>query len=112
MAQRVFFLNTLREGVQPRDYEHWVRTVDYPIARRQTEINSYVVTRLEGHLSGDDALPCQYLEVLEMTDIDDYRDMAGTNDEFRDSWMSSRSTSAPPSRFMGRSSTTEFSRGT
>ena len=35
MTQRVFFLNTLREGVAPADYEHWVQTVDYPIARKQ-----------------------------------------------------------------------------
>jgi hypothetical protein len=83
MAQRVFFLNTLRDGVAPSDYEHWVRTVDYPIARRQVEIKSYVVTRLEGHLSRNDALPCQYLEVLEVTDVDDYRSMIDSSAEFQ-----------------------------
>ena len=83
MTQRVFFLNTLREEVTQSDYEHWVRTVDYPIARRQAEINSYVVTRLDGHLSGDDPLPCQYLEVLEVTDVDDYRAMMGSSAEFK-----------------------------
>jgi hypothetical protein len=84
MTQRVFFLNTLREGVAPADYEHWVQTVDYPIARKQASINSYVVTRLDGHLSGDGStLPCQYLEVLEITDLDEYRAIADTSPEFR-----------------------------
>lgn len=81
--QRVFFLNTLKPGVDPKDYEEWVRTVDYPIARGQSAINSYVVTRLTGHLGGTGDLPCQYLEVLEITDIDEYRTVGDTSAEFR-----------------------------
>ncbi|HEX7297548.1 MAG TPA: hypothetical protein VF257_00990 [Solirubrobacteraceae bacterium] len=75
MPQRVFFLNTLHSNVDPADYEDWVRTVDYPVARRQPAIESYVVSRLEGQLQedNDDPLPCQYLEVIEITDIDSYR---------------------------------------
>ena len=74
MAERVFFLNTLKEGVDPAAYEEWVRRVDYPVARAQPAIESYVVTRLEGHVSGDGAsLPCQYLEVIEVTSIEEYR---------------------------------------
>lgn len=83
MAQRVFFLNTLKPGVDPKDYEEWVRTVDYPIARAQSAILSYVVTRLEGHLSGDGELPCQYLEVLEITDLNEYRAVGETSADFR-----------------------------
>ena len=44
MAQRVFFLNRLREGVAPEDYERWIREVDYPLARSLETIRSYVVT--------------------------------------------------------------------
>ncbi len=33
MAQRVFFLNTLHDGVDPAEYEDWIRRVDYPVAR-------------------------------------------------------------------------------
>ena len=83
MAQRVFFLNTLKPGVDRTDYEDWVRAVDYPIARRQAAITSYVVTRLEGHLTGDGDLPCQYLEALEITDLDEYRAVGDSSAEFR-----------------------------
>jgi hypothetical protein len=82
MSQRVFFLNTLRDGVERADYEEWIRRVDYPVARRQPSIQNYVVTRLEGRLDGDAPPPYQYLEVIEITDIDEYRqDMSG-NPEF------------------------------
>jgi hypothetical protein len=73
MAERVFFLNTLKEGVDPQAYEEWVRQVDYPVARRQPAIVRYEVTRIEGRLNGDEPSPCQYLEVIDVTSIDEYR---------------------------------------
>jgi hypothetical protein len=72
MAQRVFFLNKLRDGVDPADYERFVREVDYPFARRLPTIRSYVVTRLEGLFDGGDA-PYDYLEVVEITELEAYR---------------------------------------
>jgi hypothetical protein len=81
MAQRVFFLNTLKEGVEPAAYEKWVQDVDYPVARRQPAISSYVVTRVEGHVTGGGELPCQYLEVIEVTSIEEYRASLEGNEE-------------------------------
>ena len=72
MAQRVFFLNKLREGVDPADYERFVREVDYPFARRLPTIRSYVVTRLDG-LWEDGTAPYDYLEVVEITELEEYR---------------------------------------
>ena len=73
MAHRVFFLNRLREGADPEEYEAWIRRVDYPIARAQGAITSYTVTRIEGTLSGEGDSPYDYLEVLEITDLEAYR---------------------------------------
>jgi hypothetical protein len=81
MAERVFFLNTLREGVDPNEYEDWIRCVDYPVARRQPAIESYVVTRLEGLVTGEGSPPYQYLEVIEVTSVDEYRDGLTGSDE-------------------------------
>ena len=72
MGYRVFFLNKLREGVEPEAYERWVREIDYPTARRDPSVIKYEVSRLEGTLSGDRA-SIDYLEVLEITDIAAYR---------------------------------------
>jgi uncharacterized protein (TIGR02118 family) len=73
MAQRVFFLNRLREGVDPADYERWVREVDYPLARSLPSIRSYVVTRLDGLLMEEGKAPYDHLEVVEITSLEDYR---------------------------------------
>ncbi len=83
MAERVFFLNTLKPGVDPAAYEEWVRRVDYPVARAQPAIETYVVTRVDGHLSPDaeGELPCQYLEVIEVTSIEEYRASLDGNKE-------------------------------
>jgi hypothetical protein len=92
MAQRVFFLNTLREGVDPADYERFVREVDYPFARGLPTIRSYVVTRLDGLFDGGQA-PHDYLEVVEITELEAYRkslDPSGNPkvQRFFDEWSS------------------------
>ena len=68
----VFFLNKLRPGVRGEDYERWVREVDYPTARALSTITSYVVARTEATLEGG-ASPYDYVERVEVTNIDDYR---------------------------------------
>ena len=73
MGQRVFFLNKLHDGVDPQEYEDWVRRVDYPVVRAQGAIESYTVTRIEGTLSGEGESPYDYLEVSEITDLESYR---------------------------------------
>ena len=68
----VFFLNKLRPGVRRDDYERWVREVDYPTARALTTIRSYVVARTEETLEAEPS-PYDYVERVEITNIDDYR---------------------------------------
>jgi hypothetical protein len=73
MAQRVFFLNRLHDGADPDEYEAWIRRVDYPVARAQDAITSYTVTRIAGPLSDEGESPYDYLEVIEITDLEAYR---------------------------------------
>jgi hypothetical protein len=68
----VFFLNRLRPGVKGEDYERWVREVDYPTARSLDTIKSYVVARTATTLDGAPS-PYDYVERVEITDVDAYR---------------------------------------
>jgi hypothetical protein len=68
----VFFLNRLRPGASGADYERWVREVDYPTARSLPPIKSYVVAKMAATLDGQPA-PYDYIERVEITDLDDYR---------------------------------------
>ena len=86
----VFFLNTLREGTTPDDYEQWVREVDYPTARALETIESYVVAKTPTTLDGKPS-PYDYVERVAVTDIDAYRqelaDAPGMEDFFQQ-WSS------------------------
>lgn len=68
----VFFLNRLKEGVDPAAYEKWVREVDYPIAESIPSILSYRTHRIQGPYR-QAGQQYDYIEVVEVTNIDDYR---------------------------------------
>lgn len=68
----VFWFSRLRPGVSAAEYERWVREVDYRAARDIPSIRSYCVHRIDGPCVGDSA-PYDYVEVVEITGIDQYR---------------------------------------
>lgn len=68
----VFFLARLREGITPEAYEQWVRTFDYPTAQSIPSILSYKTHRIVGPYR-QAAVAYDYIEVVEVTDIDAYR---------------------------------------
>ncbi|HVO41318.1 MAG TPA: hypothetical protein VMT34_01785 [Aggregatilineales bacterium] len=68
----VFWFSLLQPGVDAEDYERWVREVDYVAARSIPSIVSYRVYRISGPYVGDGA-PYDYVEVVEITGIEDYR---------------------------------------
>jgi hypothetical protein len=81
MTYRVYFLNKLRPGVDPAEYEAWICRTDYPVARASPAILSYDVTRIDGTLDGEGTPSVSYLEVIEVADIEEYRE-AGKAPEF------------------------------
>lgn len=73
MAARVYVLHRLREGVEPADYERWVREVDYPFSSKFPPIRSYEVVRLEERLLSDETrTPWDYLELIEPVEFETY----------------------------------------
>jgi len=93
----VFFLNKLHETVKAQDYERWVREVDYPTAKSIPSILDYKVAKIEGLLEGDDRPPYDYVERVEITDLESYRrDLADPAlDEFKQAWMARVADSIP-----------------
>jgi hypothetical protein len=68
----VFILTELRPGVDHADYERWVREVDYPTSAEVPSIISFRVHRVEGPFR-EAELECDYIEVVEVTDLEDYQ---------------------------------------
>lgn len=89
MATRVFFLNKLKDGVDPAEYERWLVERDYPYARSLASIKRYEVTPNGGALDGFGAdLPFDYLEVVDITGIEEYGAELADSGDFFAEWSS------------------------
>ncbi len=69
----VFWLSRLQPGVEPAEYERFLREVDYPAARRVPSIIRYQSIRLQGPAVGNEPLPFDFIDLAEVTDIEAYR---------------------------------------
>lgn len=69
----VFWLSNLKAGVEAAAYERWVRQTDYRLAESVGCIEHYRVVRVSGPVEGEGKAPFDYIEVLEVTDIEAYR---------------------------------------
>lgn len=69
----VFWFSKLKPDVQPEDYESWARTVDYVQAKKIPSILSYRIYRLNGKYTDEQALSYDYLEIVEVKSIEEYR---------------------------------------
>lgn len=69
----VFWFSKLKAGVDAAAYEAWVRHTDYRLAQGVAVIEHYRVHRVDGPMEGDGRLPYDYIEVLQVRDLDDYR---------------------------------------
>jgi hypothetical protein len=61
---------TLKEGVNPQEYEEWARTSDLPAVNQLGSVAKFEVLRTTGVLGGDDPAPYQYVELLNVADMD------------------------------------------
>ena len=84
----VFFLNRLHSHITREEYEHWIRSVDYPTASTIPSIIDYKVSRIDALLDGSDVPPYQYIERVVITDAESYaRDLAEPRlDPFKHEW--------------------------
>jgi hypothetical protein len=69
----VFWFSNLKAGADAAAYELWVQHTDYRLAEEVGCVGHYRVHRLAGPVEGEGNSPFDYIEVLEVTDIDEYR---------------------------------------
>ena len=65
-----YLITTLKPGVDPADYEKWVREYDYKIARGRENMISYEVYRIEGPVEGPAGPQWSYIERIEVKSIE------------------------------------------
>lgn len=73
-----FLITKLKAGVDPADYERWVRDRDYPFVASLSNVTSYKVHRVTGEVAGAEGAGWMYLERIEMRSLETHaRDLAG-----------------------------------
>ncbi|GAC1313391.1 MAG: hypothetical protein NVSMB2_01220 [Chloroflexota bacterium] len=84
----VFFLNRLHSHITREEYEHWIRSVDYPTARTISSIIDYKVSRIDALLEGGQQPPYEYIEQVVISNPESYAtDLADPRlDAFKQQW--------------------------
>jgi REDY-like protein HapK len=59
----------LKEGVNPEDFEGWVRDTDHPTMRSLTRVKHFDTFRATGLLMGEGAPSQSYFELFEIDDL-------------------------------------------
>ncbi len=72
-----FLISTLKPGVDPAEYEAWVRERDYELVRTLPNYISYRVHRIKPPIQGAGGSGWQYIERIEVKSLEQHdRDLA------------------------------------
>ena len=74
-----FLISTLEPGVDPAEYEAWVRERDYALVRTITNYVSYKVHRIRPPVLGAENSGWQYIERIEVKSLEQHdKDLASS----------------------------------
>ena len=72
-----FLISTLKPGVDPDEYENWVRERDYALVRTLTNYIGYKVHRIRPPVQGAEGSGWQYIERMEVKSLEQHdKDLA------------------------------------
>ena len=76
---KLILLYTLKPGVEPGDFETWVRETDYPAMRGLERVESFHTYKAKSLLMGDGEPSVDYVEIFDIPDLDGFtaHDMPG-----------------------------------
>lgn len=67
-----FVITTLKPGVEPADYERWVRERDYALVRTKPNFVSYTVHRIRRPVQMSPDPGWQYIERIEVRSLEQH----------------------------------------
>jgi len=75
---RIVVLFNLKPGVDRLDYENWAKHTDLPTVNGLSSVDGFSAHRAMALLGSDDPPPYQYVEILDVADMDAFgEDIAG-----------------------------------
>ena len=72
MPTRIVALFNLKRGVTPADYERWARRIDLPTVNGLSSVDKFEVFKSVGLLGTDAKPPYQYVEIIDVGDMDQF----------------------------------------
>jgi len=70
MSATIIVLFNLRPETSASDYEAWANSTDLPIVRGLSSVDSFDVFKSQSLLGSDKAPPFEYIEVIQVNDMD------------------------------------------
>jgi hypothetical protein len=67
---RIVVLLNLKPGKNAADYERWALATDLPTVNALKSVDSFTLFQAVGVLGSDDAPPYDYIEVIDIADMD------------------------------------------
>lgn len=72
-------LFNLEDNAAAEQYEEWARTTDVPTVEGLDSVDAFRVFRANGLLMSDAASPYEYVEIIEINDLEQFGDEMGSN---------------------------------
>ena len=69
---RLIALFNLKPGVSVEQYENWAKTADLPLVNSLPSVDDFQVFRATGRLGSDAAVPYQYIEIIDVVNMDQF----------------------------------------
>ena len=66
----IVVLFNLKQGASHQDYEDWAKSTDIPTVKALASVSDFSVLRTTGLLGTDAPAPYQYIELLEVADME------------------------------------------
>ncbi len=79
MSKRIIALFNLKPGVTREAYEAWARDIDMPAVRSLASISGFEVFRGTGRLGSDAPSPYDYIEIIDVVDMEAFGIDASTS---------------------------------
>lgn len=70
---KILWFTRLKPGVTPDGYRKFVQEVDYPAVARIPSIHTYTSVHVQGPALGEEDLPYDFIDIVEVDDVDAYR---------------------------------------
>ncbi|MEX1133901.1 MAG: hypothetical protein WED83_03545 [Acidimicrobiia bacterium] len=86
MSHRLFFFNKVADGVSVEEAEQFLRSEDLPLGRSLGSFTDYTLTRLEGTIEEPKPLPCEFIDIADVTSLDDYKDEISRLESESEDW--------------------------